>query len=263
VLGTDFESDVLLISLKVDDPLILRPEYESTRVALRTLSEAFTLQATTMLGIGSTELQAEFRPALTPEGRAGTAAEIYMYDTLPGGAGFAQRVGMIGRELFEETLHSLERCAGGCDSSCYHCLQSFKNQFEHSLLDRHLGASLLRYLLDSSLPRIDQARADASVSLLYEDLAGLGISDITVSRDRKVEVPGMGPLTAPILIERDRRRVVVALHHPCAPGLLLQPEWSEPAEVTIDPIVVAIDELIVRRNLPWASNLVLQALGAG
>jgi ATP-dependent helicase YprA (DUF1998 family) len=261
VLGTDFISDVLLISLRVEDPLTLRPELESTKVALRTLSEAFTIQATAMLGIGGTELQAEFRAALTPEGREGREAEIYMYDTLPGGAGFAQRVGGLGRQLLEGTLALLEGCPARCDSSCYRCLRGFKNQFEHSLLDRQLGASLLRFLMNSSTPAVDKARAEASTDQLFEDLEGLGLKDLGLSRNAAVDVAGLGTLTAPILAERAGRRAVVALHHPCAPSLLLQSEWNGPSEYSIDPVVVAVDELTVRRNLPWASTLVLRDLG--
>jgi hypothetical protein len=264
VLGTDFFSDVLLISLRVDDPLTLRPEYESTRVALRTLSEALTIQATTMLGISSTEIQAEFRPALTAEGRAGTSAEIYMYDTLAGGAGFAQRVGRLGRALFENTLRLLETCPGGCDSSCYRCLQSYKNQFEHTLLDRHLGASILRYLLTSAEPRVDRARAASSTDLLFGDLLGRELEDLRLSRRAPVSVPGFGMLEAPILAERPgRSAVVIALHHPCAPTLLLDESWTEPAEFGVEPVVVKVDELAVRRNLPWASSVVLRDLGYG
>jgi ATP-dependent helicase YprA (DUF1998 family) len=262
VLGTDFISDVLLIGLRVGDPLTLRPEYESTRVALRTLSEALTIQATRMLSIGLTELQAEFRPSLTAEGRAGSSAEIYMYDTLAGGAGYAKRVGGLGRRLFDETLGLLEHCPAQCDASCYRCLQSFKNQYEHAFLDRHLGASLLRYLLAGTLPTMDVARAESSTEVLFRDLETLGAEDLTLSRNAAVRVASFGVLEAPILAQRaGRSPVVVGLHHPCAPTLMLDDRWTEPAEFGIDPVVVRVDELLVRRNLPRASNLVLKDLG--
>jgi len=261
-LGTDFISDVVLISLRVSDPLTLRPEYESTRVALRTLAEALTIQATRMLSISLTELQAEFRPALTAEGRAGTAAEIYLYDTLAGGAGYAKRVGALGRRLFDETLGLLETCPARCDASCYRCLQSFKNQYEHTFLDRHLGASLLRYLLANTLPTMDEERAESSTDVLFQDLETLGADDLVLSRNTPVHVAGFGALPAPILAQRNgRSAVVVGLHHPCAPTLMLDARWTEPAEFGIDPVIIRIDELLIRRNLPRASNLVLKDLG--
>jgi hypothetical protein len=187
-----------------------------------------------------------------------------MYDTLAGGAGFAQRVGGLGRRLFEETLSLLEGCPAGCDSSCYRCLRGYKNQFEHSLLDRHLGASLLRYLLSSEQPQVDHDRASASTDLLFEDLSGLELEGVKLSRNAPVSVPGFGILVAPILAERQGQRgVVIALHHPCAPGLMLDPAWVDPVELALEPVVVKVDELAVRRNLPWASNNVLRDLGYG
>ena len=262
VLGTAFISDVLLVALRVSRPLTLRPEYESTKVALRTLCEALTLQASRILGLGTGELQAEFRPALTPAGRSGSEAEIYMYDTLPGGAGFAQRVGGLGLRLFQQTLELLEDCPANCDASCYRCLRSYKNQYEHGLLDRHVAASLLRYLLTSSEPRITQERADASTSLLFDDLDGYGLDDLRLSRGAEIDVQGFGKMVAPILAERRARRpVVVLLHHPFAPNLPLAPEWAGPADYGIDPAVIQVDELVVRRNLPWASAMVLRQLG--
>ena len=125
VLGTDFISDVLLISLSVEPPLMLRPGYLATDVALRTLSEAFTMAATTRLEIEPGELQAEYRPALTSAGREGLEAEIYIYDTLAGGAGFSRRISDFGRMVFEDALALLEGCPANCDRSCYRCLRSF------------------------------------------------------------------------------------------------------------------------------------------
>lgn len=262
MLGTDFYSDVLLIGLRVDHPLSLHPQLESTRSVLRTLSEALTLQATVMLGISSNELQAEFRPALNPLGPAGTGAEIYMYDTLAGGAGFAQRVGGLGVGLFEQTLQLLEGCPAQCDSACYRCLQGYRNQFEHALLDRHLGAGLLRYLLGSELPLISAVRAQSSSDILFSDLDSFGLEDLVMERQSSVDVPGFGSIVAPILAKRQGHRgVVVALHHPLSPELLLDPEWTEPAEVGVEPVVIKVDELAVRKNLPRATRSVLDALG--
>lgn len=262
VLGTDFISDVLLISLRVQDPLTLRPEFESTRVALRTLSEALTVQAARMLGLGMGELQAEFRTALTPRGRSGAESEIYMYDTLAGGAGYSQRVGNIGLGLFEETLQLLDSCPGSCDSSCYRCLRSYRNQFEHSLLDRHIGGSLLRYLLTGERPDIAPERAVGSTNLLFQDLDGYGLQDLVLTANSPVDVPGFGRLVAPILAVRNGQQpVVVVLHHPFAPTVPLAAEWAEPADLVADLAVLQVDELAVRRNLPSVSGNILRRLG--
>ena len=54
------------------------------------------MAATTRLEVEPGELQAEYRPALTAAGREGLEAEIYLYDTLAGGAGFSRRISDLG-----------------------------------------------------------------------------------------------------------------------------------------------------------------------
>jgi Zn finger protein HypA/HybF involved in hydrogenase expression len=152
VLGTDFITDIALFSMQVEPPLRLRPGQYPTDVALRTVSEALAKAASQILEIEPGELMAEYRPSLTPEGREGLRAEIFLYDTLPGGAGFASQLVACGSELFQRALKLMKTCPENCDASCYRCLRSFKNKFEHRLLDRHVGAELVEYLLTGSLP---------------------------------------------------------------------------------------------------------------
>jgi Domain of unknown function (DUF1998) len=123
VLGTDFITDVLLVSMRVGAPIALTPGILATDVVLRTICEALTKAACARLELEAKELQAEYRPALTPAGREGREAEIYLYDTLPGGAGFAKRVGDLGLVVFEDALRILEDCPENCDRSCYRCLR--------------------------------------------------------------------------------------------------------------------------------------------
>src|SRR5262249_41294787 len=155
VLGTDFITDIALFSMRVAAPLKLKPGHSSTVVALRTVSEALAKAASQLLGIEPGELMAEFRPALTPAGASGLEAEIFLYDTLPGGAGFSSQLADRGLELFQMALYLMKTCLENCDASCYRCLRSFKNKFEHRLLDRHVGAELLEYLLNSEHPKFN------------------------------------------------------------------------------------------------------------
>jgi hypothetical protein len=104
VLGTDFITDIALLSMDVAAPLYLKPGHYPTDVALRTVSEAIAKAGSQMLEIEPGELMAEYRPSLTPEGREGLKAEIFLYDTLPGGAGFSSQLVDRGVELFERAL---------------------------------------------------------------------------------------------------------------------------------------------------------------
>lgn len=70
---------------------------------------------------------------------------IVIYDNVPGGAGL---VAELSHELaFRSILErAKDRVVGrcGCDSSCYGCLRSYRNQFAHSYLDRKKALSMLK-----------------------------------------------------------------------------------------------------------------------
>ena len=258
-LGTDFITDVLLVSIRVDSPLTLLPRLLATDVALRTLSDALTVAACRILELDSNELQAEYRPALTAAGRGGHEAEIYLYDTLPGGAGFAERVGRLGLTVFEEALRILEGCPEDCDRSCYRCLRSYKNKFEHDLLDRHLGAGLLRYLIYGDIPTVDLGRLESSTTLLFEDLNRQGSSDLAIKMNHPVTLEDGSRVTAPIYLERsDGQQFIVGLHGPLTPNIPSDVTLVELLESSRSIPVLLYDEILVRRNLPSATNLVFE-----
>ncbi len=261
VLGTDFITDVVLTSLKVDPPLTLRPNYLATNVALRTLCEALTIAGARRLDIESEELQAEYRPALTPRGREGLEAEIYIYDTLAGGAGFARRMADRGIEVFNEALQLLEVCPDNCDRSCYRCLRSFSNRFEHDLLDRHLGASLLRYLIRGEEPVLRRERVEQATDKLFADLSRQGLTGVQFSRNVLVKIPGVGNVEAPILATSPAKRLVVGIHGPLTPDHATDPALREAKEFGTSTPVLLIDEIVVARNLPHASGQVIEAIG--
>ena len=259
MLGTDFISDVLLISMRVDPPLTLLPNLLSTDVALRTISEAFVKAACSKLELEFNELQAEYRPALTKAGRKGREAEIYLYDTLPGGAGFAQQVEKLGITVFEDALQILEVCPENCDRSCYRCLRSYRNKYEHDLLDRHLGASLLRYFIHGTYPTIDPDRLQASTDLLFEDLRRQGLNGMIIERNYFTELIGFGSVKAPIFVKNAiGLEFIVGIHGALTP--------DEPHDLVLKEIkdncpsisMLLCDELAVRKNLPVVTSRLIE-----
>jgi hypothetical protein len=204
---------------------------------------------------------AEYRPSLTPEGREGLKAEIFLYDTLPGGAGFASQLVECGTELFQRALRLVKTCPENCDASCYRCLRSFKNKFEHRLLDRHVAAELLEYLLTGTLPEFDEHRLRNSTSLLYRDLLRQGDGTVNFEANVEVTVKGVGKVEVPILaVKNSGERFAIALSgalttdHPAAPSI------RQLRETTSDITVIVINELLVRGNLPAATREVRQLL---
>lgn len=260
VLGMDFISDILLVSLRVKPPLTLRPGLLSTDIALRTVAEAITTAACDRLELEAGELQAEYRPAVTSEGQSGIEAEIYLYDTLPGGAGFCRRVGDLGLEVFEDALRILESCPDQCDRSCYRCLRSYKNKLEHELLDRHVGASLLRFLLSGTLPLLDDERLIRSTELLYQDLERQRGGDLTFQPGAEIDVPGLGNVKIPILAINRSSRFAVGVHSPLMPDEPPDKALRDLKEFSTVPVIL-VDELLVRRNLPRATSDLMKKIG--
>lgn len=261
VLGTDFISDVLLVAIQVEHPLTLQPGYLATDVALRSVAEALTLASAQALEIEPSELQAEYRPALTPGGHAGLEAEIYMYDTLSGGAGFSHRVGAMGISVFEAALRLLEDCPADCDLSCYRCLRSFKNRFEHDLLDRHVGASLLRYALRGDEPTLSKERIEGSTDRLFADLDRHDVGGVMFLRNEVTDVPGLGTIEAPILARTAGMDMIIAVHPPLTPDFAADRAIRDAADYGAATPVQLVDEILIRRHLPRASHQILQALG--
>jgi hypothetical protein len=260
VLGTDFISDVLLVRLKVEPPATLTPQYLATHMALRSVAEAMTIASAHLLDIEAAELQAEYRPALTSLGPLGLESEIYVYDTLAGGAGFTRRIRDYGLDIFKHTLNRLENCPAGCDASCYRCLRSFRNRFEHGLLDRHVGASLLRYLLHGTLPAMDPARLSRSAGRLHEDLASLCLDGVTLTPDAVIDVPGIGPVDAPILATRGGQQWIIAVHGPLTRDLAPDPKLQEAKEYSTSVRVLLIDDTEITHSLPSASQRVIREI---
>src|SRR6202035_3694751 len=118
----------------------------------------------------------------------------------------------LGTELFLRALRLVRTCPEKCDASCYRCLRSFKNKFEHRLLDRHVAADLLQYLLTGNLSEFDKKRLKDSTALLYRDLLRQGDGSIDFRTNTTVSIKGMGNIEIPLLATtKSGERFAIAL----------------------------------------------------
>ena len=128
-LGHELVTDV--VRLQFSD---LCDEWDAYSVAYAVL-----LGAATTLDVPDTDLNATIAGGANP-----AEAAIVLYDNVPGGAGL---VAQLDREsVFAEVLRNArERVRGncGCDSSCYGCLRSYRNQFAHPHLNRKRAREFL------------------------------------------------------------------------------------------------------------------------
>lgn len=254
VLGTRFPTDVALFSLRLADPVHLPPADTITKVALRSVAEALARAATDLLEIEPGEVAAEYRPALTADGVAGLETEIFLYDTLSGGAGFSIAAAALGRALFERALEILRGCKEGCDTSCYRCLRTFRNKVDHASLDRFVGAALLEYILTGKLTPFEPRRIKAARGLLFTDLLRRQSDGVIATEvDASIQVEGLNH-DAAVRLRHDGRDVVLVIAHPLIHD-------ATPVETDVDGVELRaypVSELWVRQNLARTTQAALE-----
>lgn len=244
-LGHRFPTDVLLLRLQFNPPMACgtadRPGVSGRpgRAALTSLVEAMCLAASRTLQIDEGELAGNWSPVL-----GGSSSEVYMflYDLLPGGAGYTRLV----KESLEEVLSATESILGSCtcESSCYQCLRHYSNNFIHPSLDRHLALSLLKYIVRGELPTLTSNEQQRHLDPLAELLQ---LKDIEITREVQ-----RGTISVPMIVKRaDGSEVWVNPHHP-----LLDPEMFDlSVREAADAELVEycpIDAFSLRHDLPEA-----------
>lgn len=148
----DFRTDLLLLRGMFRPPLDFLPEQPWLYDALATLAEALSLGASLYLDVDPGELSAGFRllPPLVDDDQG--VAEIYLFDTASGGAGYAADAGAHLQHVLDKTERLLLECVGKCERSCTQCLRHYGNRFLHGRLDRRLALRLLRFFRTGAAP---------------------------------------------------------------------------------------------------------------
>ena len=129
-LGHELITDIVRLQFP-----LLTGEWDAYSVAYAVL-----LGAAETLDVPNTDLNVTITGGIKPDESA-----IVLYDNVPGGAGLVAQLEQ--EKVFEEMLRSAqERVQGncGCDSSCYGCLRSYRNQFAHPHLNRKLALEFLQ-----------------------------------------------------------------------------------------------------------------------
>lgn len=150
-LGYGFQSDVLVVRVPMSRPLRFDPVQTTERMpiasALQSLAEAFVLGISQELDIDVREVSAGYRFVRQGDEHC---ADLFVYDTLSGGAGYATQAGGVFASVMTRAELLLSQCT--CSTSCDKCLRHYANRFHHSILDRTLALDLLRYVRTDALP---------------------------------------------------------------------------------------------------------------
>ncbi len=256
VLGHVFSTDLLLLRLSIGAPLNTDTTHpvalRAIEDALYSIAEALRLCASRhqQLDLDPSEFGAGFRVVPAGEGRP-LYLDIYLYDTLAGGAGYADLANRYLDEILRDVLDLLENCRGNCDRSCESCLRHYHNQYLQSRLDRQIAAQLLRYGLYGELPA--EAASDVQANRLAALQRSLELDGFVCS-----PMSEFGGITVPLVVRQSERSAAIGLQ-----SGLLQPEWDGHSLRRLLPAaasVIVLNDYILRRNLPDEHQLIRERL---
>ena len=99
--------------------------------------------------------------------------DIYLYDSLSSGAGYAVSVAEDIEVLLEDMKVILTSC--NCHTACSNCLKHYRNQYVHGLLDRFAAMELLNWGMHGEAARpIEITEQTKMVQSLSEVLKEMG-----------------------------------------------------------------------------------------
>lgn len=159
-LGLRFRTDLILFrfSLNPDGGKSIfdwsKPEFHGALMAFR---DSLQVKLVQKLGLMNREISAGFR--LVSSG-VNNFVDIFLYDSVSGGAGLVSQVKNMNKEEMLEFLHDavdhldgrtcLEKKA--CSRACVGCLLDFKNKRDHDIINRPLGWSLSKFFQSNRTP---------------------------------------------------------------------------------------------------------------
>ena len=169
-LGYDFVTDMLVLEFALDDKIIdtHRKDNPWLSRAAQSLAEALRLTASKELDIEFTELVTGYR---LRNNNSGSYLDVYLYDSLSSGAGYASSVAKNMPGLLDGVENLLKSC--NCEDACHKCLKHYRNQFVHGMLDRFSAVQLLEWgrsgLVASDLPLEKQEELIAPLKRILEE----------------------------------------------------------------------------------------------
>ncbi|MCY2995079.1 MAG: DEAD/DEAH box helicase [Planctomycetota bacterium] len=101
------------------------------------IGEALRTAATRLLDMGPEDLQ------LLIVQKPDDKIDLLIYDPMPGGSGLLEQMLARWQELIATAKQLLAGCTQACETACYACLKTFRNQFHHELLNRHKALELV------------------------------------------------------------------------------------------------------------------------
>ncbi len=184
-LGYDFITDMLVLEFTIDDMIIdaRRNDNPWLNRAAQSLAETLRLVASKKLDVEFTELVTGYRLRTGPEA---SYVDIYLYDSLSSGAGYAVSVADAIAELLPDMKELLSSC--DCGSACSKCLKHYRNQYVHGMLDRFSAHQLLEWGVDGI--NASPIRPEAQIKMITPLVNILKQSGCEITIDGKIIATG-------------------------------------------------------------------------
>lgn len=149
-LGYDFVTDMMVLEFTLDDMILDTRRNGNPWLprAAQSLAEALRLAASKELDIEFSELVTGYRLRTN---QTESFVDIYLYDSLSSGAGYAAAVANEIERLLVSVEDILTGCS--CSCSCYKCIKHYRNQYVHGMLDRYAALQLLNWGRNSSVEK--------------------------------------------------------------------------------------------------------------
>lgn len=148
-----FPTDLLAMQMTWGSPMAFGLDEPWWEDALITLMEAMRLASARHLDIDPDELKSGYRLVPSEEGKQ-LVAELFLYDTAAGGAGYAEKVGLDLDVVLGKALDLLDCSNPTCETGCRDCIENAGNKNIHHRFERKLAARLLRFALQGDLPKL-------------------------------------------------------------------------------------------------------------
>ena len=168
ILGHQFFSEVVLLGVDLPDTLDAPFQSPSGKAVWYSFGMLIANAAAIILQIDPGELKVGARAVRRGLGHR-LHGEVFLYDNVPGGAGYARAIEQNLEAILRKALELGEACPNPeCQGACYHCMFDYRNQMFHPLLDRELGAALLRFVLRHQLPALNPLQVGYGSAALAE-----------------------------------------------------------------------------------------------